>query len=134
MLYTLVRGPVRVLAFGPAPWLDGLDPTRFVRVDGNPGDPPEPGTFDLVVIDGLSPGDFPPGYDRSLLQVSNRTGILLVNGPLRGAVEQPQVIGDCNESALSPILPVDSDPREFMQSPPGRDVVIMIDTSGSMAS
>jgi len=132
VLYTLVRGPARVLAFGHAPWLDGLDPARFVRVDGNPGDPPEPGTFDLVVIDGLSPGDFSPGYDRSLLQVANRTGILLVNGPLRGAAENPQVIGDWNASVLSPILPVDSDPREFVQSPPGRDVVILIDTSGSM--
>lgn len=132
VLYTLVRGPARVLAFGPAPWLGGLDPARFIRVDGNPGEPPDPGTFDLVVIDGLSPGDFPPGYDRSLLKVANRTGILLVNGPLRDAPEKPQVIGDWNASALSPILPVDSDPREFVQAPPGRDVVILIDTSGSM--
>ena len=132
VLYTLVRGPARVLAFGPAPWLDALDPARFVRVDGNPGAPPDPGTFDLVVIDGLSPGDFPPGYHMSLLQVANRTGILMVNGPLRGAAEEQQVIGDWNASALSPILPVDSDPREFVQSPPGRDVVILIDTSGSM--
>lgn len=134
VLYTLVRGPARVLAFGPAPWLGGLDPARYVRVDGNPDDPPDPGIFDVVVIDGLSPRDFPSGYDRSLLRVANRTGILLVNGPQRGAAEDPQVIGDWNESDLSPILPVDSDPREFVQAPPGRDIVILIDTSGSMAT
>ena len=134
VLYTLVRGPARVLAFGPAPWLGGLDPARFVRVDGNPANPPEPGDFDLVVIDGLSPRDFRPGYDAALLQVASRTGILLVNGPMRGSAEAPQVIGDWNASVLSPILPVDSDPREFVQSPPGRDIVILIDTSGSMAN
>lgn len=134
VLYTLVRGPARVLAFGPAPWLDGLDPARFVRVDGNPVEPPEPGAFDLVVIDGLSPDDFRKGYDAELLESANRTGILLVNGPLRGLAENPQVIGDWNESALSPVLPVDSDPREFVQAPPGRDVVILIDTSGSMGN
>lgn len=132
ILYTLVRGPARVLAFGPARWLGGLDPARFVRVDGNPADPPDPGEFDLVVIDGLAPRDFRPGFDAALLAAANRSGILLVNGPLRGTEEDPQVIGDWNASALSPILPVDSDPREFVQSPPGRDIVILIDTSGSM--
>ena len=133
VLYTLVRGPARVLSFGAAPWLDGLDPARFVRVAGDPADPPEPGAFDLVVIDGLSPPDFAPGYDAALLAAANRTGVLLVNGPLRGTAEDPQVIGGWNKGALSPILPVDSDPREFVQSPPGRDIVILIDTSGSMA-
>lgn len=133
VLYTLVRGPARVLSFGPARWLDGLDPARFVRVAGDPANPPEPGEFDLVVIDAMSPDDFPTGYDAALLAVANRTGILIVNGPLRGTAEAPQVIGDWNDSALSTVLPVDSDPREFVQSPPGRDIVILIDTSGSMS-
>lgn len=132
VLYTLVRGPARVLVLGPAPWLAGLDPARFVRVDGDPAAPDDPGDFDLVVIDGLTPADLPQGYDAKLLEASNRTGILLVNGPLRGTAEEPQIIGQWNESALSPILPVDSDPREFVQAPPGRDIVILIDTSGSM--
>jgi len=133
VLYTLVRGPARVLSFGPARWLDGLDPARFVRVAGDPANPPEPGEFDLAVIDAMSPDDFPTGYDAALLAVANRTGILIVNGPLRGTAEAPQVIGDWNDSALSTVLPVDSDPREFVQSPPGRDIVILIDTSGSMS-
>jgi Mg-chelatase subunit ChlD len=133
VLYTLVRGPARVLSFGPARWLEELDPTRFVRVAGDPANPPEPGEFDLVVIDGMSPDDFQTGYDDKLVAVANRTGILLVNGPLRGTAEAPQVIGDWNDSALSTVLPVDSDPREFVQSPPGRDIVILIDTSGSMS-
>jgi len=133
VLYTLVRGPARVLSFGPARWLDGLDRASFLRVAGDPANPLDPGGFDLVVIDGLSPTDFPTGYDAALLAVANRTGILLVNGPMRGNAQDRQVIGDWNESVLSPILPVDSDPREFVQAPPGRDVVILIDTSGSMA-
>lgn len=132
VVYALVRGPARVLTFGDAQWLAGLDPARFRRVDGDPLDPPDPAGFDLVAIDGLSPDDFRPGFDAELLQASGRTGIFLVNGELRGAVDQPQVIGDWNETSLAPILPVDSDPREFIQDPPGRDIVILIDTSGSM--
>ena len=132
-LYTLVRGPARVLAFGRAPWLDGLDPTSWIVERADPAAPPDPARYDLMVIDGLAPADFPSGYDRALLKAVRRTGLFLVNGGLRGSVESPQRIADWNESALSPVLPVDSDPRKFFANPPRRDVVIMIDVSGSMS-
>lgn len=131
-LFTLVKGPAQLLAFGPAPWLDGLDPRRFTVVRGYPDAPEDPTRFDLVVLDGLAPSDLAPGYDAYLVAAAERTGILLVNGPLRGSADDRQVIGDWNDSDLSPILPVDSDPRLFVQDPPGRDIAILIDTSGSM--
>lgn len=134
VLYTLVRGPARILAFGDAPVLDRMDPARWVVERASPGSPPDPASFDIVVIDSLAPAAFPSGYSDMLLKASSRTGLFLINGGLRGAVEDRQIIGDWNETPLSPILPVDSDPRSFFLEPPGRDIVIMIDVSGSMAN
>lgn len=131
-LYTLVRGPARALVYGPAPWAAGLDPARWLIVRGDPQSPTDAAGFDVVVIDSLSPDDFAAGFDESLLRAADGTGILIVNGPMRGARDVPQRIADWNASALSPILPVDSDPRKFIEEPPPRDIVIMIDVSGSM--
>lgn len=134
VLFTLVRGPARVLAFGPSRWLDRLPPERWIVERADAAAPPAPGDYDLVVIDGLAPDAFPAGYARALLEASPTTGLFLVNGGLRGSVEEPQVIGDWNGTVLSPILPVDSDPRKFIAEPPGRDIVILIDVSGSMGN
>ena len=132
-LFTLVRGPARLLVFGEAPWAGALPPERWQVQRAGPASPPDPAPFDLVVIDALAPSAFPPDYPARLLAGAARTGIFLVNGPQRGAATEPQVISDWGETVLKPILPVDSDPRLFVQQPPPRDIVIMVDVSGSMA-
>lgn len=131
-LFTLVRGPARVLVYGGAPWADSLPPAHWRVTRGDPRQPQDPEAFDLVVIDALSPGDFAPDYPENLLAALDGTGLFLVNGAQRGAVDQPQVISDWNATVLNPVLPVDSDPRLFVQEPPPRDIVIMVDVSGSM--
>lgn len=131
-LFTLVRGPVRLLVFGEAPWADGLPAARWQVERAQPTAPPAPEAFDIVVIDALSPAAFPLNYPDALLAAADGTGILLINGGLRGQVTEEQVISDWAATALSSILPVDSDPRLFVQAPPKRDVVIMVDVSGSM--
>lgn len=131
-LFTLVRGPARVLVYGAAPWADSLPPARWQVERGDPARPSDPAAFDLVVIDALSPQDFTPDYPQRLLAAMDGTGLFLVNGGQRGAVDQEQVISDWNKTELNPVLPVDSDPRLFVQEPPPRDIVIMVDVSGSM--
>jgi hypothetical protein len=132
-LYTLVRGPARVLVFGSAPWADMLPQDRWHVTRANPQSPPSLEEFDVVVVDSLPPQAFPSGFDKTLLEASAGTGLFLVNGAMRGSEEDPQLISDWNATDISPILPVDSDPRKFILDPPRRDVVIMIDVSGSMA-
>ena len=131
-LFTLVRGPARLLVFGTAAWADALPAAQWQVERGTPAAPPVPAAYDLVVIDALAPSAFPADYAKTLLAAADGTGLFLINGGLRGAADQPQVISDWNASALNPILPVDSDPRIFVQEPPPRDIVIMVDVSGSM--
>jgi von Willebrand factor type A domain len=131
-LFTLVRGPARVLVFGRAPWAAALPAARWRIERADPLSPPDPANYDLVVVDALSPKDFPTDYTARLLAAADGTGLFVINGPLRGTVDQEQVISDWNGSVLNPILPVDSDPRLFVQEPPPRDIVIMVDVSGSM--
>lgn len=132
-VYTLVRGPARLLVFGTAPWADGLDPARWIVTRADAARPPDLAGQDVILIDTLSPSDFPTGFITDLLKVVEGTGLMIVNGPIRGTKEEPQRIADWNATGLSPILPVDSDPRKFVAEPPPRDVVILIDVSGSMA-
>jgi hypothetical protein len=131
-LFTLVRGPARLLIYGAAPWADSLPPARWHVERGDPTDPQDPEAFDLVAIDALSPEAFGQGYPERLLAAMDGTGLFLINGAQRGAVDQEQVISEWNRTALKPVLPVDSDPRLFVQEPPPRDIVIMVDVSGSM--
>jgi uncharacterized protein YegL len=132
-LFTLVRGPARVLILGAAPWAAGLDPARFQVERGDPFQPQPPEEYDLVILDALPPSALPRDYpDRLRAAAETGTGLFVVNGPLRGSHEDSQLIADWEETALGPILPVNSDPQTYLAEPPRRDVVIIVDISGSM--
>jgi hypothetical protein len=132
-LFTLIRGPARLLVYGPAPWADALPAARWRIERASPATPLPPADYDLVVIDGLEPQAFPTGHIGDLLAAADGTGLMIINGGLRGSVADEQVISAWNHSVLGPILPVDSDPRLFVQEPPPRDIVVMVDVSGSMS-
>src|SRR5690606_7737878 len=94
LLYTLVRGPARLLVFGAASWAEGLNPARWTVIRAEPATPPDPGDFDAVLVDALSPADFQAGYAARLLAAADGTGLLIVNGGQRGDTTQPQLISD----------------------------------------
>ena len=132
-LYTLVRGPARVLAYGDAPWLDEVDQRRFAIARRSPSDSVDLADYSAIVVDGLAPGDFVAGFaDRALRTAEQGTGVMLVNGHLRGDRTEPQRIADWEKTALGPVLPVISDPVWLKSDPPRRDILILIDISGSM--
>ncbi|WP_238364625.1 vWA domain-containing protein [Mesobacterium pallidum] len=133
-LFTLVRGPARLLVYGEGAWAEGLPSERFQVTRAAPGDDLSLPDFDIVALDGLAPDVFAPTFpEAALAAAQGGTGLLLVNGPQRGDVTQPQRLADWEETALGPILPVDSDPDYIVEDPPPRVVLIIIDTSGSMA-
>lgn len=131
--YTLVRGPARVLAFGDAAFADYLDPGLWSVERGDPRAPQTMDAFDVVLIDSLSPADFFPDFADDLVSAADGTGVLFINGGLRGDVNEPQRIADWEATSLGPMLPVSSDPRFVIDKPPPRDVAIIVDISGSMS-
>lgn len=131
--FTLVRGPARLLAYGEARWANALPPERYTVTRARPEETVMLSDFDAVAIDALAPSQFPAGFaSRMLSAAAGGTGLLLINGGLRGSVEDPQRIADWEETELGPVLPVSSDPATVLAVPPPRDVMIIIDTSGSM--
>lgn len=132
-LYTLVRGPARVLVFGDAPWVDRADTEMFLIDRAAPKDPLELAGFDAIVIDGLEPSQFDSEMPRRLVERAvSGVGLFIVNGPLRGTIEDMQRLSDWEQTAIGPVLPVNSDPAQYIAEPPKRDILIIIDTSGSM--
>lgn len=133
-LFALVRGPARVLVYGDAAWVDAAPADDFVILRAAPGDPVDPAGFDAVVIDAQEPGDFPAGFsDRMLAAAGQGTGLFIVNGPLRGSIEDKQRMSDWEQTPLGDIIPVNSDPQVYLTDPPKRDVMIVIDNSRSMS-
>lgn len=132
-LFTLVRGPARVLVYGRAPWIEQVDIERFLIDRASPVDSVDPARYDVVVVDGVGPSEFSPEVPQSLLEAAiGGTGLFIVNGAQRGSIEDSQLIADWEETVVGPILPVSSDSAQYVAEPPKRDVLIVIDTSGSM--
>lgn len=132
-LYTLVRGPARVLVFGAASWVDRADRAMFLIDRAAPNDPIDLAGYDAIVIDGLDPSEFAADMpERLLTAAASGAGLFIVNGPLRGAIEDMQRLSDWEETVIGPVLPVNSDPAQYITEPPKRDILIIIDTSGSM--
>ena len=133
--YTLVRGPARVLVFGDAPWVDRADPMRFLIDRASPNDVVDLTGYDAIVIDGLEPSWFAPEMPQRLLDSAvSGMGLFIVNGSLRGTIEDMQRLSDWEETVLGPVLPVNSDPAQYIAEPPKRDILVIIDTSGSMGA
>ncbi len=133
-LYTQVDAPTRIGALGPAGWLSGLPAGSYQVEHLTEGAPFDVGDLDAVVVDGVPADRLAPGQAERIAEAVREKGLgfLLVNGPHRGRSEDPTILMGYEATALDPLLPVTSKPRDEMVDPPGRQVVIMIDTSGSM--
>jgi hypothetical protein len=136
-LFTLVKAPPRALVFGDAPWVDALNRTTLVEaVRSKPSDPlEEPEQFDVIILDGVPPEDFPEGYTERLAQAvaGAGRGLLVINGPAESDPSAETVLGRWEKTAVGPLLPVSTDLRQVVIDPPSRDVALIFDTSGSMA-
>lgn len=133
--YTLVRGPARVLVYGDAPWVEQADKARLLIERKRPGDEVDLGIYDAIVIDALEPKDFAADMPERLFETAaGGTGLFLVNGPLRGSREDMQRLADWEGTVVGEVLPVNSDPALYIREPPKRDLLIIIDTSGSMGA
>lgn len=132
-LFTLVQSPVRVLAIGPADWARALPADRFAVTAIPPDGISAPATYDVVVINAV-PADAlaAPVREGLALAVRGGTGLLLLNGDHPYPDTHPSVIMSYEETGLGPLLPVTGEARLVRDEPPPRDVILAIDSSGSM--
>jgi|GEM_PF-2004350 len=133
-LFAQVNAPLRVLAIGPAvDWTAALGADFDVRL-ARADTAFEPTDFDVVVLSGAPAGSLPAGQIERLADAVRQVGVglMLVNGPHRGASDAPTVVGSYKGTALEPLLPVRLEPRSVREEPPPRQVIFVIDVSGSM--
>lgn len=137
--FTYVHRPPRILAIGNNRWTDAMprdsvDILRAVPEDVNSGF--DFSAFDEIVVSGLAADAFSPAalVDMARAVKKNGVGLMLINGRHYGASEEsPTVLMSYNDTPVEPLLPVSSLPRKFEEDQPPRQIVILIDASGSMS-
>ncbi|WP_319412563.1 VWA domain-containing protein [uncultured Cohaesibacter sp.] len=134
-VFTLVSSPVRVLGLGDTAFLSLLPKERFEVEQRTEMDISGLDDFDMVVLGNVEAHRLDAGQLTQLADAVEQRGLglFLVNGPMRGARDEPTVVQSFANTALDPLLPVSPDPKFLLQDPPPRDTIVLVDTSGSMA-
>ncbi len=137
-LFTHVVEPPRILAVGgDLRWLDLL-PSGFAEVTvvapEQIGGDLALDDFDALVIGGVPADQFPGETLAGVAEAIKEGGLgmLLVNGTHTGDEQAATVLKSYAETPLDDLLPVSSQPRDYQKEPPKRQIVILIDSSGSM--
>ncbi|MCP5101933.1 MAG: VWA domain-containing protein [bacterium] len=137
--FTHVNRPPRILAVGgDNRWMSAI-PQETAEITEVPAELFKPHIhlkdIDAVVIGSVAAQQFHTGTLKVMADAVQKggMGLLLINGGHQGTEEETEtVLMSYNDTPLEELLPLKSGPRAFMPDAPPRDVVILIDTSGSM--
>ncbi|MEM7132694.1 MAG: VWA domain-containing protein [Chloroflexota bacterium] len=91
--------------------------------------------FDVVTISNVVASEFSPAALAHVARSVEEDGLgfLLINGGHQGLAEDTEtVLMSYLDTVIDPLLPVSSEPRPFQEEPPPRQVVFVMDVSGSM--
>ena len=94
-----------------------------------------PRDFDAIVISSVKAFRFSKAARKTIAEAVtiHGLGLMLLNGDHAGMSDDSEtVLMSYNHTALAPLLPVHGGPRPYQPEPPPRQVVILLDTSGSM--
>jgi hypothetical protein len=137
--YTHVNRPPRLLAIGgDNRWINAVkeESAEIIQTTAREFNPQvHLKNIDAVIISGIPSREFEPtALDEIATAVKNAgMGFMLFNGGHEGAEDETEtVLMSYNDTPLEELLPVESGPRAFTPQIPPRNVVILIDTSGSM--
>lgn len=138
--FTLVNRPLKILAVGgDNRWTSALPTTKAIISKITPdklASTTNLKDFDALVISAVPADAFAPGVLAHIASSVEQDGLglLVINGGQQGAAEdQKTILMSYLKTAIDPLLPVSSEPRPFIPEPPPRQVVFVIDASGSMA-
>ena len=133
--YTQVKRPPRLLTIGDNRWLSALRNSDFDIIQKQAGDlTPDMNLADVdaIVLSGVDGNRFKPGVQKAFATAvkNGGTGLFFINGKHEGDEKLPSILSTYYEQPVGEILPVV--PRKSTYEPPERNVVLMLDTSGSM--
>ncbi len=138
--YTHVNRPPKILAIGgDNRWIAAVpqDTAQVIQVTPAQLNPyTHFQDIDAIVIGSVPAHQLTPA---ALLEIAEGVekrglGLMLINGGHIGAQDETEtVLMSYNNTPLEDLLPVRSGPRAFTPDIPPRNVVILIDTSGSMS-
>ena len=137
--YIYVLVPPRILAIGgDNRWVGGFTPDELIIDQAEASQLPATTIFeeyDAVVINKVEESSFVNGLLDGLANAIKQDGVGLffINGAHAPRKEEdPSTFSGYAGSALEPLLPVSVRPREETQEPPARNVIFLMDVSGSM--
>lgn len=138
-LFTHVNRPPKILAVGgDFRWVAAVGKDAATIVRAAPDELPDNhriGDFDAVVISAVTADRFAPGVLGQIADLvqTKGMGMFFINGDHGNAREEAHsVLMSYKNTDLAPLLPVHPGPRPFTPDPPPRQIVILVDTSGSM--
>lgn len=137
--FTHVYRPPKILAIGgDNRWTAALPPDLATITPIIPSDLSADVNlkdFDAIVISSVPANQFPAGSLAAVAEAveQDSLGLMIMNGDHHGANDEMQtILMSYKDTVLEPLLPVSGDPRAFLIEPPSRQVIILIDASGSM--
>ena len=138
--FTHVYRPPRILAIGgDNRWTNAFSPEAGAIITAIP-DEITPAfnflTYDAIVISDIAANLFPSGTLEAIARTVEQDGLglIVINGGHHVADElAPTVLMSYVDTPLDPLLPVSAEPRPEFPEPLPRQVVILIDASGSMS-
>lgn len=136
--YTQVVRPMRMVAIGgDTRWVAAVPPGKIEIRSITPDDLTEDilTNVDAVIVSAVPAERFSSQALQQLAQAVRQRGLglMVINGDHAGQDEETEtILMSYIDTPLEPLLPVSLRPRPFTPEPPPRDVVILIDASGSM--
>ena len=136
--FTYVSAPPRLLVVGDDhAWTRALPAERF-RLEASAPEALDkdfnPSRYDAVILHEVEAERLDFSHLTRLAHHVEKSGLglLLVNGPQVGGPEARTMLMSYDNTPLEELLPVINKPRPVLETPPPRDVVVLIDTSSSM--
>jgi Mg-chelatase subunit ChlD len=138
--YTMVYQPPRILAVGgDLRWVGAFDAGRLEITRLTPAELSnqiEFNIYDAVVLSSVPANALAEDIQMAIATAVEKDGVglMVLNGGHQGLSEEtPTILMSYEESSLEPLLPLSKRPRPFTPEPPPRQVIILIDASGSMS-